>query len=83
MSSSLFGGKSSGMGMDILMRAVGAMMRGESPRDFLRSIANAHPAFRQINADDIENEAHRICRERGMDEGEIGNQIKQYLSNLK
>jgi len=85
MSSSLFGkpgGNMNKLGTDILMRAAGAMMRGESAKDFLKNLATMHPAFRQINADDIENEAHRICRERGMDEGEIASQIKNYLSKL-
>ena len=88
MSSSLFDGLtgaksgSGGLGKDILLRAVGAWMRGESPRDFLKTIANAHPAFRQIDADDLEAEAHRLCKERGMDEGEIGDQIKQFLSKM-
>lgn len=88
MSSSLFdglvGAKSggSGLGTDILLRAVGAWMRGESPRDFMRTIANAHPAFRKIDADDLEAEAHRLCKERGMDEGELVDQIKQYISKM-
>ena len=83
MSSSLFGGsKSSGLGKDILMRAIGSMLRGESPSDFLKSIANTHPAFRAINPDDIEGEAHRICKERGMNEKEIGDQIRQFISKM-
>ena len=85
MSSSLFGGSGGGfggLGTDILMRAVGSMMRGESPQKFLKNIAKTHPAFRQINADDVENEMHRICKERGMDENELADQIRQYISKL-
>ena len=87
MSSSLFaslmGGKpGGGIGTDILMRAAGAMMRGESPQKFIKNLAKTHPAFRQINADDFENEAHRLCKERGIDEGELANQIKQYLDKM-
>ena len=82
MSSSLFGGKLGGLGTDLLTRAAGAFMRGESPQDFLRSIARSHPAFRQINANDLEGEMHRICKERGIDEGQIINQVKDYLSKL-
>jgi len=89
MSSSLFdsltgqkGAGLGGLGTDILMRAAGAMMRGESPQKFIRTLAKTHPAFRQINPDDFENEAHRICKERGVDENELANQIKQYISKL-
>jgi hypothetical protein len=85
MSSSLFGKPSGGLnklGTDIIMRAAGAMMRGESAKDFFKTLGTLHPAFRQINPEDLENEAHRICRERGMDESEIASQIKEYLSKL-
>ena len=87
MSSSLFnslmGGKSGGgLGTNILLRAVGSMARGESPQEFIRNLAQTHPAFRQINPDDFENEAHRLCKERGIDEGELANQIKQYLDKM-
>ena len=86
MSSSIFnslmGAKTGGISGDILMRAVGAMMRGESPQDFLRAIARTHPAFRQIDPNDLENEAHRICQERGINEGELATQIKQYLDKM-
>jgi len=92
MSSSLFGNLSGaakgglggfgGLGADILMRAAGAMMRGESPQKFVKNLAKTHPAFRQINADDLENEAHRLCKERGVDEGELAKQIRQYISKL-
>lgn len=88
MSSSLFnslmGAKSSAgaFGGNLLTHAVGAWMRGESPQDFVRSIAKTHPAFRQIDANNLEAEAHRICQERGIDEGELAEQIKQYLSKM-
>ena len=89
MSSSLFdsllgskSGSGGGLGTDILMRAAGAMMRGESPQKFIKNLAKTHPAFRQINPDDYEAEAHRLCKERGIDEGELANQIKQYLDKM-
>ena len=86
MSSSLFGGSvGDGMralGSDILFRAIGSWMRGEDPKKFLRGIATKHPAFKQINADDLEKEASRICKEHGMDETEIVAQVKQYLAKM-
>lgn len=89
MSSSLFdsfaGAAKSGfggLGADLMMRAVGSMMRGESPQKFVKNLAKTHPAFRQINAEDLEGEVHRVCKERGVSESELAAQIRQYISKL-
>lgn len=63
----------------IMLRAVGAMMRGESPQDFLRSLANSRPELRSIDLNDINGSAERLCRERGVDSAKLAEQIKQNL----
>ena len=63
----------------IMMRAVGAMMRGESPQDFLRALANTRPELRGIDLNDINGSAERLCRERGVDAEKLAEQIKQNL----
>ena len=71
---SMMGG---GNGSNIFMQAVGAFMRGESPKDFMRNLANTNPALRGINVDDLDNEAERICREHGVDSQKLTAEIKQ------
>ena len=74
----IFGSLTSGNN-NILMQAVGAMMRGESPKDFMRNLANSNPALRGINLDDINGSARRLCQERGVDADKLAEEIKQSL----
>lgn len=74
-----FSGMMSGGNGNIFMQAVGAMMRGESPRDFMRQLANTNPALRGINLDDLNGEAQRICSEHGVDAGKLTAEIKQTI----
>lgn len=64
---------------NIFMQAVGSMMRGESPKDFMRQLANTNPALRGINLDDLNGEAQRICSEHGVDAGKLTAEIKQTI----
>ena len=64
-------------GGNIFMQAIGACMRGESPKDFMRQLATTNPALRGINLDDIDGEAERICREKGVDSQKLTAEIKQ------
>ena len=70
---SIFGGG------NLFMQAVGAMMRGESPQDFMRNLANTNPALRGVDLSDINGSAERICRERGVDPDKLTEQIKAKL----
>ena len=69
---SILGGNS-----NLMMQAVGAMMRGESPQTFLKNLANTNPALRNIDLNDINGSAQRLCQERGVDAGKLTEEIKQ------
>ena len=77
----IFGGAGSNGSM--LMKAFGAMMRGESPQDFMRSLAGSKPELGGIDLNDINGEAMRICRERGVDPAKMTEQIKATIANMK
>ena len=64
---------------NIMMQAVGAMMRGESPRDFLQNLANTNPALRNIDMNDINGSAQKLCQERGVDANRLTAEIKQKI----
>ena len=54
---SMLGGLSGGSGTSVLLQAVGAALRGESPQAFLRRLANQHPQLKRINLDDLQGSA--------------------------
>jgi len=70
----IFGGMGNG---SIMMQAFGAMMRGESPQDFMRNLANSRPELRNIDLNDINGSAQRLCQERGIDANKLTEEIKQ------
>ena len=79
---SFFSGMGGGNG-GVMLKAVGAFMRGESPRDFLRTLANTNPALKGIDLNDISGSAQKICRERGVDPDKLADQIKQNVPGIK
>ena len=68
-----------GGGGSLFMQAVGAMMRGESPQDFMRTLANSRPELRGVDLNDINGSARRICQERGVDPDKLTDQICSQL----
>lgn len=75
----------SGMGGNngLFMKAVGAMMRGESPQDFMKGLAQSNPSLGGIDLSNLNGEAARICRERGVDPNKLTEQIKATIMNMK
>ena len=68
---------------NLLLQAFGAMMRGESPQDFMRGLAQTRPELRGIDLSDINGAANKLCRERGVDPGKLASQIKTTFDNAK
>lgn len=68
-----------GGGGNLFMQAVGAMLRGESPKDFMQTLANSRPELRGVDLNDINGSARKICRERGVDPDQLTEQIKSQL----
>ena len=73
-------GNSSGgvNGSALLMQAVGAAMRGESPQAFMKKLANQHPQLKKMNLDDLMGSAQQLCQQNGVDV----NEVKQQLDNV-
>ena len=68
---------------NMLLQAFGAMMRGESPQDFMRGLAQTRPELRGIDLSDINGAANKLCRERGVDPGKLEAQIKTTFEKTK
>lgn len=59
----------------ILLQAIGAAMRGESPQAFMKRLANSHPQLKRMNLDDLYGSAQQLCQERGLNADEVAKSI--------
>ena len=66
---------------NIMFQALGAMMRGESPQDFLKSIANGNPQLKGLNLDDLEGTAKALCEKNNVNMDELANKIKDFAKS--
>jgi len=75
----MFGNNS---GAPILMQAIGAAMRGESPQAFMKRLANTHPQLKRMNLDDLYGSAQQLCQERGLNADEVVNEVNGVVEPL-
>ena len=68
------------MGNPMLMQAMGAMMRGESPQAFLKNLANNNPQLQGMNFDDLEGTARALCRKNNVNMEQLAEQIKGFAN---
>jgi len=71
----MFGNTGGANGSAILMQAVGAAMRGESPQQFMKKLANQHPQLKKMNLDDLMGSAQQLCQQNGVDVNEVKQQL--------
>ena len=74
---SLFGGN------NMMMQAFGAMMRGESPSDFLKNLANTNPQLQGLNFDDLEGTAKALCEKNNVDMNQLAEKIREFADSHK
>lgn len=78
----LGGGKTSGYAQ-IMMQAVGAAMRGDSPEDFMKGLAKTRPELQGLDLDNLEGTANNIAQKQGKDinalKGQMENEIKKFI----
>lgn len=68
---------------NIMMQAFGAMMRGESPTDFLKNLAKTEPKLQGLNLDDLEATAKAECEKRNVDMNNLKSQIEEFANSNK
>ena len=68
---------------NMMLQALGAMMRGESPKDFLRNLANTNPQLQGLNFDDLEGTAKTLCDRNNVDMDELAEKIKDFAKSNK
>lgn len=52
---------------NIMMQAFGAMMRGESPQQFMQNLAQSNPALKGMDLNNLQQTAQQVCSENGVD----------------
>lgn len=76
---SLLGGGGTGAPA-VLMQAIGAAMRGESPQAFMKRLANQHPQLKRMNLDDLQGTASELCRQNGLDANELATRLDNVIN---
>ena len=66
----------------ILMQAVGAAMRGESPQDFMKKLARTRPELNGLDLDDLEGTAQKLAKQNGTTVDEVAKTVKQKVGGL-
>lgn len=59
----------------ILMQAIGAAMRGESPQAFMKKLANSDPRLKKIDLNDLYGSAQQLAKEQGKDINALTKQL--------
>lgn len=68
-------------GNNMMMQAMGAMMRGESPSSFLKNIANTNPQLQGLNLDDLQGTAKALCEKNNVNMEELANKIRDFAKS--
>lgn len=66
-------------GQNIMMRAMSAMMSGQTPQQFLRSI----PELNNMDFNNIQNTAQQLCQQKGINYEQAKSQISNQLAGMK
>lgn len=66
----------------ILLQALGAALRGETPQSFMQGLANQHPQLKQYDLNNLQNTAQQVCAQNGVDMNQAIQQIDNIASPL-
>ena len=69
------------MGNPMIMKAMGAMMRGESPSDFLKNLANTNPQLQGLDLDNLEGTAKALCEKNNVNMNELADKIRGFANS--
>lgn len=68
--------------MQIMMQAVGAAMRGESPQGFLQSLARTNPKLQGLDLNNLEGTANSLAQQQGKDINALKNEVMNTVNHL-
>ena len=64
---------------NIVMQAIGAMIRGENPRQFLSNLAKNNPQLQGLDFSNLQQTAQQVCSDKGVDFNSKLNEVKGLL----
>ena len=67
---------------NIMMQAIGAMMRGESPQAFLKNLANTNPQLKNLDLDNLDMTARQLYSDKGQDINAAKSSIMAKIGNF-
>lgn len=67
---------------NILLQALGAAMRGESPQAFMQNLAMQHPQLRQLDLNNLQSTAQQVCQQNGVNMQDMVNKIDNAASSF-
>ena len=65
----------------MMMQAMGAMMRGESPSSFLKNLANSNPQLQGLDLDNLEGTAKTLCEKNNVNMNELADKIRGFANS--
>ena len=65
----------------MMLQAMGAMMRGESPSDFLKNLANTNPQLQGLDLDNLESTATALCQKNNVDMNQLADKIREFANS--
>ena len=68
--------------MQIMMKAVGAAMRNESPESFMQDLARTNPQLKGLDLNDLEGTANKLAQQKGVDMGQLTESVKSTINKL-
>ena len=75
----LLGGNNNNM----MLQAIGAMMRGESPQSFLSSLANTVPQLKGMDFNNLESTARKMCAEKNINVDDAIAKVSSQVKSMK
>jgi hypothetical protein len=67
---------------NIMLQAVGAMMRGESPQSFLQNLAKSRPELQGLDLSNPSKAAEELYSQKGQDINEAKKSIMDKISSF-
>lgn len=78
----MLGGGGGNVFGQVMLQAVGAFMRGDSPQAFLQSLAG-RPEMQGVNLNDLEGSARKIAQEKGVSFESVMEQAQGIIAQYK
>ena len=68
---------------NMMMQAMGAMMRGENPREFIKNLASSNPQLQGLDLDDLQGTARSLCEKNNINMNELADKIRGFANSNK